>query len=125
MAADRSSNANQLRFLIVGKCSAKATKQLCCCSFDNVLTQSWIRNIKLCCSCSYGHWTFCLLQSLLSLQLALLIHSNSLFLCVFCTCKSSRPIQFTTRSSAVAKRPRDASCLQSVVSFVASIVQAR
>ena len=78
-AADRSSNANQLRFMVVGKCSAKATKQLCCWSFDNVITQSWIRNIELCCSCSYGHWTFCLLQSLLSLQLALLIHSNSLY----------------------------------------------
>jgi len=88
-AADRSSNANQLRFLVVGKCSAKATKQLCCWSFDNVLTHSWIRNIELCCSCSYWHSTFCLLQSLLSLQLALLIHSNSLFLCVFCTCKPS------------------------------------
>ena len=95
---DRSSNVNQLRFLVVGKCSAKrvqATKQLCCWSFDNVLTQSGIRNIERCCSCSYGHWTFFLLQSLLSLQLVLLIHSNSLFLCVFCTCKPST--QFTMR----------------------------
>jgi len=60
-AADRSSNANQVRFLVVGKCLTKATKQLCCWSFDNVLMQSWIRNIELCCSCWYGHWTFCLL----------------------------------------------------------------
>jgi len=51
--------ANQLRFLVVRKCSAKATKQLCCWSFDNVLMQSWMRNIELCCSCSYtdiGHF---------------------------------------------------------------------
>jgi len=58
-ATNRSSNA-------VGKCSAKATKQLRCWSFDNVLTQSRIRNIELCCSCMYGHWTFCLPHSLLS-----------------------------------------------------------
>ena len=93
MAADRLSNANQLRFLIVGKCSAKATKQHCCWSFDNVLTQSWIRNIELCCNCSYGHWTFCLLQSLLSLQLALLIHSNSLFCVSFVLVKHLHSLQ--------------------------------
>jgi len=39
-----------------------------------------------------------------------------------CVVELSRPLRTLTRSSAVAKRPRAASCL-SVVSFVASIVQ--
>ena len=58
-----------------------------------MLTQSWIRNIELCCNCSYGHWTFCLLQSLLSLQLALLIHSNSLFCVSFVLVKHLHSLQ--------------------------------